>query len=256
MFTATSVKARDNKLISLNYFDKPIITSSEDGKSHELDKYYTFDEKGHIMVVTTSKNVDSPDPDVVATFKKCLVFFGAWTAALAQKNKTLFDYQAVTEVITNSGFFINTTKEKRNYYSKSTTVSLNTDIIKNVLGGAVSGGGMAIASRVLANLGDTIKASSETETSNKEICHLLFICESLMGIPIVTVSLYHTKLAQNSWVSKTNCSEVSRSEIKFDYEADDYLFVDPKVIEECSEEFEQSSAYKELIDKLAASITD
>ena len=55
-----------------------------DGDKHSIDKYYTFDEKGHIMVVTTSHDTDNIAPAVRETFQKVIVFFGAWTAALAK----------------------------------------------------------------------------------------------------------------------------------------------------------------------------
>ena len=35
-----------------------------DGDEHSIDKYYTFDEKGHIMVVTTSHDTDNIAPAV------------------------------------------------------------------------------------------------------------------------------------------------------------------------------------------------
>ena len=222
--------------------------------SQEIDKFYTFDEKGHIMAVTTSKDTDKLQPVVEETFQKVFVFFGAWTAALNRAGKTLFDYEAVRVIISSSGFFINTGMEKRTFSSETTSASLDTSIIQGVLGSSITGGGMAIAKRVLATIGTAITASHQKQDTKKEISDVLFICESLMGIPIVTVSLYHTKLEQYSWVAKTNCASISRQKISFEFAADDFLFVDPTFINKFSKDFEGSPDYDKLIEKLAGYI--
>ena len=225
-----------------------------DGDEHSIDKYYTFDEKGHIMGVTTSKETNDIAPAVSETFQKVMVFFGAWTAALARKNCSLYDYDAVKQIISSSGFFVSMGSETRSYHSDSTEVTLNTAIIGAVLGSDITGGGMEIAKKTLAKIGGQISGGFSEQKTDKEIAHLLFICESLMGMPIVTISLYHTKLDQFGWVQKTNCEEVSRQTIDFKFHSDDYLFVDPDYINKFTEDFEKSDSYEKLIDELAKTL--
>ena len=225
-----------------------------DGDEHSIDKYYTFDEKGHIMGVTTSKETNDIAPAVSETFQKVMVFFGAWTAALARKNCSLYDYDAVKQIISSSGFFVSMGSETRSYHSDSTEVTLNTAIIGAVLGSDITGGGMEIAKKTLAKIGGQISGGFSEQKTDKEIAHLLFICESLMGMPIVTISLYHTKLEQFGWVQKTNCEKVSRQTIDFKFHSDDYLFVDPNYINKFTEDFEKSDSYEKLIDELAKTL--
>lgn len=226
----------------------------EEGGEHSLTKYYTFDERGHIMVVTTSADTENIAPEVQKTFQKVIVFFGAWTAALARKGHTIMDYEAVNKLIAASGNFVSTNKEKRSYHSDSTSASLNTSIIGAVLGTDITGGGMAIAKKTLAIIGGELTSSFQQQQTDKEIAHLLFICESLMGMPIVTVSLFHTKASQYEWVQKTNCEKVSRQTVQFDFESDDYMFVDPDYINQFTSEFEKSDAYEKFIENLASSL--
>lgn len=237
----------------------PILFAKEaetEGGEHSLTKYYTFDERGHIMVVTTSADTENIAPEVQKTFQKVIVFFGAWTAALARKGHTIMDYEAVNKIIASSGNFVSTNKEKRSYHSDSTSVSLNTSIIGAVLGADITGGGMAIAKKTLAIIGGEITSSFQQQRMDKEIAHLLFICESLMGMPIVTVSLFHTKMSQYEWVQKTNCEKASRQTVEFDFESDDYMFVDPDYINQFTDDFEKSDAYEKFIDSLAASLDE
>ena len=219
-----------------------------------IDRYYTFDEKGHIMGVTTSKETNDIAPAVRETFQKVRVFFGAWAAALARKKFSLYDYDAVKQIISSSGFFVSMGSETRSYHSDSTEVTLNTAIIGAVLGSDITGGGMEIAKKTLAKIGGQISGGFSEQKTDKEIAHLLFICESLMGMPIVTISLYHTKLDQFGWVQKTNCEEVSRQTIDFKFHSDDYLFVDPDYINKFTEDFEKSDSYEKLIDELAKTL--
>lgn len=257
MFTKNFYKNRDNAIKNNPKYQNKYLANAQKKTvlgDTELSKYYTFDERGHIMVVTTSKDSDNISPDVQKTFQKVIVFFAAWTAALSKKGKTLFDYDAVKSIITNSGFFIDTGMEKRSFHSESTSASLDTTIIQDVLGNGITGGGIAIAKRVLATIGNTIQVSFDAKKTDKEICHLLFVCESLMGMPIVSISLFHTKLSQYSWVSKTNCSQVSRNTIDFKFDADDFLFADPDYIDKFTRDFEGSPEFDQLIDKLAGYI--
>jgi hypothetical protein len=233
-----------------NVLSNPTYSSAEGDPDHELQKYYTFDELGHVMVATTSKDSDQVSPELQTIFEKVVVFYGAWTAALSRKGKTLFDYDAVKAIIDKTGFFINTQMEARSFNSKSTSVSLDTTIIQSVLSGGVTGGGLAIAKRILAAIGNQITMSFSKQDTKKEICHFLFIVENLLNVPLVSVSIFHTSMDQMSWVQKTNCSQVSHTSIKFSYKADDYMFVNPELIHQFSPDFTTDSDFETLISQL------
>lgn len=242
-------------MVENNNYAGLIDTSAKnmtDSAGGEIPKYYAFDEKGHVLFASTSDGEASAD--VKKVFTKVICFFGGMTAALTSKDKTLFDYEAVNSIISGSGKFFTLGKEKREFKSESTSASLNTTIIQNVLGSSITGSGMKIAQNILASLGGQISASFEKGDTKKEIAHVLLICESIMGIPMVSISLYHTNLEQHTWVAKTNCATVSRSTINFKYESDDYMFVDPEFIDKFTPEFQRSEAYDRFIEELANSI--
>ena len=222
------------------------------GAEHSLDKVYTFDELGHIMVAVTSDG--EIETEIKKTFQNVLVFFGIITAALAKKGKMLFDYKALNSLISKSGIFIDVNKEQAHYESNSTEVALNTHIIQSMLGAGITGGALEIAKRTLNAIGNQITMSHSSGGAESEVAHILFVCESLMGMPIVSVSLYHTKANQEQWKNETNCSKVSHSEVKFDYEADHYLFVNPEYIQKFTKDFKESSEYTKLIDDIASRI--
>ncbi|MEG1602610.1 MAG: hypothetical protein RR340_03250, partial [Cloacibacillus sp.] len=163
---------------------------------------------------------------------------------------TLFDYEAIKKIISSCGFFVSMGSEARSYHSDTTQASLNTTIISSLLSSDISGGGMEIAKKTLAVIGGEISSSFSEQKTDKEIAHLLFICESIMGMPIVTISLYHTKLDQFKWVQSTNCEKISHQTIDFNFTADDYLFVDPDYINKFTPDFKKSDEYEKLIEEL------
>jgi hypothetical protein len=231
------------------YFPADTVGAEPNGDT-PLDKYYTFDELGHIMVATTSKDNEHPSPELIEDFHRVEVFFSAWTAALRRKDKNLFDYDAITAIIEKSGYFINTEQQKRDFSSSSTAVTLDTTIIENIISCGVGGTGIAIAKRTLAAIGNQIKIGFDQKKTDKEICNILFVVESLMTIPIISLSIFHTTYDQMSWVQTTSCSEVCHNSIKFSFSGDDYIFVAPSLIDKYTPEFRTSKEYEDFITTL------
>ena len=66
---------------------KALVT--EDG---EIEKYYTLNQTGNLMISSTVKNENEISKDVKEVFQKVIVFFSAWTVALSQKGKSLCSF--------------------------------------------------------------------------------------------------------------------------------------------------------------------
>lgn len=81
----------------------------------EITKYFTFNQTGNVMVSSTVAEEEKLDPDVKKAFKKAIVFFGAAAAALSKKGKTLYDYDALDQVITSLGIFSALHREDRSF---------------------------------------------------------------------------------------------------------------------------------------------
>lgn len=222
----------------------------------EIKKYFTFNQTGNIMISSTSPD-GTTTPAVTEVFQKVVVFFGAITAAMAGKKKTLYDYTALQAVVEKSGLFIAMHQEDRDFSYSSHELTLDTAIITGILG-AVSGGGpaMKIAQHTLASIGSAIKVSASSTSSDKKVGNLLFVCEDLMGMPIITIQLFEVDAKETETVAKSNCSTYVSTTVNFKYHQNTYLFVDPSYINQFAKEFEDNPEYKKLIEKLAASIPD
>lgn len=146
-------------------------------------------------------------------------------------------------------------QEDRPFDYSSHDLTLNTAIITGVLGGISAGGtAMQIAQNTISSLGGAITASVSDTSSDKKVANLLFVCESLMGMPIVTIQLFMVDAKETESVAKTNCSTYVTQEISFKYHQNTYLFVDPVYINQFTDEFKSNPNFEKLIDSLASKI--
>ena len=86
----------------------------------EIQKGFVFNETGNIMMSTTDLTNDTIEQSVKDVFAEVSVFFGAMTKAMDQKDKSLFDYEALDAIISNSGCFVKVTSETVKYNTSST----------------------------------------------------------------------------------------------------------------------------------------
>lgn len=233
-----------------------VTTESDDpgdSSSTEIKKYYTFDQTGHIMISSTVKDETQMDPAVKDVFQKAIVFFSAWSAAVAKAEKTLYDYDAISAIINKSGYFVNMGLQDREFNYTSHGITLGTSIISDALGAVNAGASsMEVAQKILSGLGGQLRVSSQETQSTKKIAQLMFVCQNLMGIPIVSVSLFYIQKSETLSVVSSNCSTSTTDNINFKYHQEDFMFVDPDLLKKCSTDFVQTQEYMDLINKLAS----
>lgn len=263
MFTASSRAAIDDFVLKSDKY-RPLIPEAMLLKADaaapgaadtgEIKKYFTLNQTGNIMVSSTVDSEKDLSDDVKAVFQKTIVFFGAWTAALEKKQKSLYDYDAITKMITKSGFFARVHQEDRDFESGSASLTLDTAILGSVLSGFASMGGttaLAIAQTVIGNMGSQLQLAVSSKQETKKIAHLLFVCENLMGMPILNVLLFNTTAKQSETVTSSNCHKSVTKKVSMKYHQDTFMFVDPSYIEKFTSAFESNPDYDALIDKLA-----
>lgn len=233
------------------------VTASESANTGEIKKYFTLNQTGNIMISSTVPNDTDLSSDVKEVFQKTSIFFGAWSAALKEKNKSLYDYDALMKMITKSGFFVQVHEEDRDFESGSASLTLDTAIIGSVLSGFASMGGttaLNLAKTVIGNMGKELTLAAKRNEENKKIAHLLFVCENLMGMPILNVMLFNTSAKESETVTSSKCHKSATNKVSMKYHQDTFLFVDPAYINKFSKAFESNQNYKDLIGKLAAYI--
>ncbi|MFO0888578.1 MAG: hypothetical protein U0790_05450 [Isosphaeraceae bacterium] len=222
---------------------------------HEMPRYFTFNTTGHVMVSSTSSDTGIPQ-EVRDTFEQANVFLSGMTAALASKQKTLYDYDAVHKILANSGLWVGQGIQDRDFTAETTDVSLDTQIILDALGGVAAGGpAFTVAQKTLSALQGQLRFARSHSASNKSIAMLLMICENLLGIPIASVSLFNVSAEEAQTVIDTNCSHAATTNVHYTYHQEDFMFVDPAEITKYTPTFTLGPDYQAFIKRLAGYIT-
>ncbi len=229
----------------------------KDEDANQIPLYFLFNTTGNIMIASTTPNKNEIDKEVQTLFNKTTVFFGAIAAALNKKGKDLTDYEALKVAILGLGFFFQIDSDERTFQYSSREFTLNTAIVQDVVGsiGGI-GASLRIAQRIVESIGSKIKVANTQSQSSKNIAHLMFVCENLLGLPVVTASILYIDSKEGQQVSQTNCSDYSETTINFKYNRENFLFVDPTLIEQFSGEFAASHKYHDLIDDIAKLIPE
>lgn len=204
--------------------------------SAEANVTFRLNQTGNIFYATTSNGEVAEGTKEL--FDSVTVFFSALTKALASKNKSLTDYDAVTKIIRGSGFFVEVQKFETELKIKQSSVEVNTQIIQQLLPGVTSGDGLVIAKAALSALGEGF--AHQSEDSHSTLCHLLFICEEIFGAPSVTVRVFYASKDSHTWVVKSGCGSVSHADFTQKQQADTFLFVSPEKIKQYTGQFVES----------------
>jgi len=212
----------------------------------EQPVYFRLNQTGNIFYSTTTQQITGATKDL---FDSVTVLFSAMTSALAQKNKDLFDYDAWGSLIRKSGYFIEVQKFSKNLVIEDNSITIDTQIVQQLLPGLTTGSSMDIAKSVLNALNG--KYSLSTTTEDTKFAHLLFICEELFGAPSVTVRLFYATKKSHTTLTSSPCSKTSSTKLEQSQEADTFLFVDPQTIAKFAATYTKTNDdYQKLIKKL------
>ncbi len=228
----------------------------EEAAPGELVKHYAFDATGHIMTATTADSTVL-SPELKALTTKAIVFYSMLNAALHSRGADLSDYGKVSEIIDRLGVFTSMGSQDRTFRNTETDLALNLAIIKDVLGSLnLIGNSLQIVKSIITGIGDQLKVKAESSLSTAEVAYPLLVCEELMGVPIVTVTLFYLKATEMESVLETNCLTHAESTVTFDYHQENYLFVDPAYIDHFPPDLLDAPDYAGRIAEIAACLKD
>lgn len=235
-----------------------MATAAADDESgdSEANVQFRLNATGNIFTSTTS-NDGQVGEDAKALFRSVTVLFSAMTKAMHDAGKDLFDYDAWASLIGKSGYFVEMAKFHETLTIKSSELTIDTQIVQQLLPGLTSGSSMEIAKSVLNSLNGKFSAS-ETGDSTK-LAHLLFINEEIMGSPSVTVRLFFATKESHTSVTKSPCHQTTQKSFSQEQQANTFLFVDPETIAKYADQYDPDNrpeSYRNLIDSLSGLLED
>ena len=217
--------------MSLNSFAASDASPAE----REIPKNFVINETGNILVASTALSSDHVSKEVATLLGKMRVFLANLTKALSTTGKTLKHIDAIEHIMNRSGMFIEVHDEEINVEKKSAGLELKTEIIKEVIGtvagGTASVGGVTkILQGVLTSIGGTDQTAffgANSSSSQKNIGHMVMVCEDLLGTPFVTTQLYYTNFNEAFKDNKSPCHHWQESSTKLHFNKKTFMFVDP-----------------------------
>lgn len=226
----------------------------KDGDS-EADVKFRLNATGNIFTSTTSGDGQVSD-EAKALFKSVSVLFSAMTKAMRDANKDLFDYEAWASLIGKSGYFVEMQEFHQTLDIKSSDLTIDTQIVQQLLPGITGGSSLSIAKSVLGAFSG--KFSSSTTDEKSKLAHLLFINEEIMGSATVTVRLFFASKASHTTITQSPCHQRVTKSFQQEQAANTFLFVDPDTIAQYADKYDPEKvpeSYKNLIDSLSKLIT-
>lgn len=222
----------------------------QEGGDSEESVRYRMNQTGNIFYSTTSPLIQEETKEL---FNSVSVLFAAMTRAMKDQGYDLFDYAEWSKLIRGTGYFVEVTKLYKTITISSSYLTIDTQIVQDLLPGLKQGSSMDIAKSVLRGIGG--KFELNTSTAKTEFGHLLFICEELFGAASITVRLFKASKDSHKKVTKSGCHESSTTTYTQEQEADTFLFVSPATIAKFASTFgDRPEAFDNLIEDLKKSI--
>ncbi len=162
---------------------------------HPLPKYYMFNETGNILLCMSASNVDGIDSYIKDSFIDVSVFLASMTKALAvtrladnEQHFSIYNYQAMKEMFSRSGMFIETNVERGYLTSRKVGETLGKRFVQTVLGRTFDDSTLGFT-RGMFNGMRFQEESSRKVSKYQHGGHVFFICEVLNGMPCTSVVL-------------------------------------------------------------------
>lgn len=200
-------------------------------KNEEVKKYYTLNATANVMIGTTSPSENKVSPILLEKFQLAQSYFSNISRKLAENGKSIFDYEALSDLISVSNHFSSVKKETKSFVYKSHDLTLNTAFLNDLMGSMTSiGGALNVGKKLLESIGNEVAFSVSKSQYDRDIGHILFVCEDLLGIPIVSLSLFRISANEGSKAVNVGCAKKSKKNIALNYNQEVFMFISPEIL--------------------------
>ena len=234
----------------------------------EGKKRFIFNSTGNIMVSTTDETSAGMDDGTRSVFNEVSVFFAAMTKAITTTPKpgntgncySIYDYDALSRVIGGSGCFVHCMEEDIKYSSSSVGMTFSQELFTALLGLPTGAGALSFAQAMVSSMGkEGLKIDAEKQSSSGKVGNIVFVCEYLFGMPLVTAVVINVSTEEVKKVmSVSPCFKTESSSVTMAMHKDVYMFVTPSFIKRYSGDLDSimtTSDYSSFVSYLRSLIT-
>jgi hypothetical protein len=238
---------------------------TSDPSNVSATKYYVFNQTGNIMMSTTDSSSKEIEKSVRDVFAEVAVFFAAMTKAISSTpnpsqpgtNYSIYNYAPISSIVSQSGLFVQVSEEDLQYTSSSFGAQFSTELVQAVLGLATGEGELEFASALIATMGqEALNIQKTYSATNNSVGNIIFVCEYLLGMPIVSAILISADAQQNAQaLTVSPCFQEQSKATSLYMHKETYLFVTPKFVEKYAGDLdaaERDPAYASLVGSLTS----
>lgn len=215
------------------------------------------------MIASTDSDLTTIPDAVRDLFAETSVFFSAMTKAISQtinpatkQPYSLYDYEAISSVVDGSGLFVRVTEQDVLIKTKSVGATFSKELIESLLGMATGEGELGFAQSMVASIGARGKAtiSESSSTSENKVANIIFICEYLLGMAMVSAIVVSIDVSKHKSVFKAGpCLKTETVQTSIKMHKETYMFVAPKFISKYAPDLlsvEKDVNYLQFVDYL------
>ncbi|GMA24806.1 hypothetical protein GCM10025864_25650 [Luteimicrobium album] len=206
-------------------------------------KEYIFNETGNIMLASTALGSKKISRQVRDVFAEVAVFFAAMTKAISttidpatNQSYSIYDYDVLQGIVDGSGLFVQVTEEDLHHSSQSFGAELSKELVEGLLGLATGAGELSFAEGMIAAMGqEGLKISGSSASTSSKVATIVFVCEYLLGMPIVSALVVSVDAKQYKQQFQAGpCLKESSTTFDMVMHKDTYMFVTPRFIKQYS----------------------
>lgn len=219
---------------------------AREAKNLPLTKYYAFNETGNIMVSTTKEGSEEVNDALRVMFLDMSIFFAAMTKAIVTKedgqgNKvsSVYNSDDITKILDKSEFFVEVRQETVTVSSSEVGDKMSKELTEKLLGRHFEENRLNFARGMFYSMSKT--------KNNKGSGSIFFICESILGLPMVSAMVIKLKHSSGEGtlinsgekkegremedILKLDESDGTNTILrKWNFEKNTYVFVSPRTI--------------------------
>lgn len=221
--------------------DTRALVLSSDTSSIPATKQFAINATSNLFVATTlNKGADGAteiSQEAETAFGQVSVFFAAMTKAMAEANKSLYDFDAMSKLISASGLFVKVNQTDIQFKSSEYGIRLGSELIETLLG--LSGNLASIAKSfagLVQSVGkESIEIALKKQDKTGKVGSIVFVCEYLLGAVSITPIAIYTQTEQAIANFEAGpCLKYNQGSLDLTLTKEVYLFVPPTFMKEAA----------------------
>lgn len=234
----------------------PLKPAVPNPNNQEATKYYIFNETGNIMLASTTNSSEPIQQSAQKAFAEVSVFFAAMVRALSStinpKTKrpySLYNYEAMGQIISQSGLFVHVTEEDVRYQTSDCGASFSKGLVESLLGLATGAGEMAFASAMVASVGkEALRIAADSSDTESRVSNIVFVCEYLLGMPTISAIVVYANCSEHvEHIKAGPCFSMTEIRTSWTLHKDTYLFITPTFIREYASDLDTAESSPDYV---------